>query len=154
MVHELTICGKIIPFLICSTEATELHRQYTSVKKRLDEATSEKDHLQTAVHKLTGEKKQLDMVVKEYRTESEAILNDYTKATAELEQTKDEKDKLQQLLTKRNQELNQQRERCTQLEKLQKELQDKVLYMDEQVCGYEGRESITLLLNYFNVLIS
>lgn len=113
------------------------------MKKRLDEATSEKDNLQTAVHKLTGEKKQLDMAIKEYRTESGAILNDYAKAVAELKQTKDENDELQQLLTKCNQELNQQRERCIHLEKLEKELRDKILYMSEQVCCYGG-ESITL----------
>lgn len=116
-----------------SNEVTELQHRYTSVKQRLDEATSEKDHLQTAVHRLTGEKKQLDMTVKEYRTESESILNDYAQAMAELRQTNDEKNKLQQMFTKCDQDLHQQRERCKQLETLQTELQSRITYMDEQV---------------------
>lgn len=121
-----------IPYPI-SNEVTELQHRYTSVKQRLDEATSEKDHLQTAVHRLTGEKKQLNVTVEEYRTESESLLNEYTQAVSELRQTNDEKNKLQQMFTKCDQDLHQQRERCKQLETLQMDLQSRIAYMDEQV---------------------
>ena len=135
-----------------SNKLTELQRQFTSVKKRLDEASSEKERLKTEVHhlvgekeqlselkrKIEGEKNQLDKTVKEYRTESESILTDYTQAMAELRQIKDDKENLQQMFTKTTQELGQSRERSRLLEMQRKEVQDKLSHMDAQVGETRG----------------
>ena len=120
----------------------------------LDETKAEKDCLQTTVHqleeervqltevkkKIEGDKNQLEKMVKEYRTESESILTDYTQAMAELRQTKDEKENLQQMFTMSNQELSQQRERSRLLEGQRKEVQDKLTHMDAQVGGMWERQ--------------
>ena len=135
-----------------SNKLTELQRQFTSVKERLKEAASEKERLQTEVHQLVGEKEQLselkkriegeknqlDKTVKEYRTESESILTDYTQAMAELRQTKENKENLQQMFTKTTQELGQSRERSRLLEMQRKEVQDKLSHMDAQVGEMRG----------------
>ena len=130
-----------------SDKFTELHRQFTSVRKRLDDTTSEKERLQTTLHqvadekdqlqeqkkKIEGEKLHLDKTVKEYRAESESILTDYTQAMTELRSIKSEKENIQQMFTKCNQDLTQQRERSRLLETQRKEVQDKLSHMDEQV---------------------
>ena len=90
--------------------------------------------------KIEGDKNQLEKTVKEYRTESESILTDYTQAMAELRQTKDEKENLQQMFTKSTQELSQQRERSRLLEGQRKEVQDKLTHMDAQVGGMWERQ--------------
>ena len=81
------------------------------------------------------EKSELSKTVKEYVTDSESILNDYTQAMADLRATKEDRDNLQQMYTKTSQELNQQRERSRLLEVQRKEVQDKLSHMDEQVCA-------------------
>lgn len=139
-------CNQICS-LVFSTKLSALQTKYSDTKKRLDETKSEKDRLQTTVHQLEGEreqltevkrriegeKNQLEKTVKEYRTESESILTDYTQAMAELRQTKDEKENLQQVFTKTTHDLNQQRERSRLLEVQRKEVQDKLSHMDAQV---------------------
>ena len=117
------------------------------MRKRLDDTTSEKERLQTTLHqvadekdqlqeqkkKIEGEKLHLDKTVKEYRAESESILTDYTQAMTELRSIKSEKENIQQMFTKCNQDLTQQRERSRLLETQRKEVQDKLSHMDEQV---------------------
>ena len=136
-------------FSHCRDKLTKLQRQYTDTKKKLDENSSEVKGLQTTVHQLEGERDELlqqkmrvegeklnlDKTVKEYRTESESILNDYTQAMADLRATKDDRDTLQQMCTKISQELNHQKERSQLLETQRKDDQDKLSHMDEQVRG-------------------
>ena len=130
-----------------SGKLTELQRQFTEARKRLNEVSSEKQSLETSIHqlveekeqiseqkrKIEGEKSQLDKTVKDYRAESESILNDYTQAMADLRVAKEDRDNLQQMYTRSSQELNHQRERSRLLEVQRKEVQDKLSHMDEQV---------------------
>ena len=138
---------------LLSGKQAELQRQYTQVKKRLDDKSTEVAKLSTTVHqlaeekdqlseqkqKIEGEKVQLDKTVKEYRMESESILNDYTQAMAELRSAKEEKDRLHQVCTRVTQDLSQQKERSKLLEGQRKDAQEKVSHMDEQVGGCCGR---------------
>ena len=90
--------------------------------------------------KIEGEKAHLDKTVKEYRAESESILNDYTQAMDDLRATKGDRDHLQQLYTKCSQDLNEQIERSRLLEIQRKEVQEKLGHMDEQVREERERE--------------
>ena len=104
-----------------------------SLRTTVHQLEGEKVQLSELKRKIEGEKTQLDKTVKEYRTESESILNDYTQAMADLRVTKEDRENLQQMYTRTSQELNQQRERSRLLEIQRKEVQDKLSHMDEQV---------------------
>ena len=70
--------------------------------------------------------------------ECESILDDYTEAMAELQQTKDEKENLEHMFTKTTQELGQSRERSRLLEMQRKEVQDRLSHMDALVGKARG----------------
>lgn len=130
-----------------SNKLSALQNQFSSTKKRLDEAATEKDRLRTEVHQLIGEKEelselnrriegeksQLEKTIKGYRTETQSMLDDYTQACSQLQELREEKKNVQEAFAKCNQELSHHRERSRLLEVQRKEVQEQLLHMDEQV---------------------